>query len=269
MHEVLDAESFPDYLGAGVVSFLAQQGCDVNRQVGYFTRQQCIAYCLIWILQIGGTWLTPLHIAVRRNLVQTVATLISLGADVNAVGKNDVMPLNIAQQQQVDDEKSQRALLITRMLEQNGAKATVRELLRGSNAAEESAATAAGSAFSFSTSGGVPFTTNSMVSVKGTAGIPNPTRTALSAAPAASMAPTMVSAAGGGGGLLRFTGGGPSPVAPTGGHGTIFTKLSSSSYEMNEAMATTEPSSDAAPNSMRSLVYSKSDDGGLMFSTSS
>jgi hypothetical protein len=39
---------------------------------------------------------TPLHIAAQRNLVVAARHLVGLGADVNAVGKDDMMPLNLA-----------------------------------------------------------------------------------------------------------------------------------------------------------------------------
>lgn len=43
-----------------------------------------------------GNWFTALHYSIERKLLNTVELLISLGADVNAVGENDVMPLNLA-----------------------------------------------------------------------------------------------------------------------------------------------------------------------------
>ena len=44
------------------------------------------------------TLLAPIHIAVSRELIDTVKALIAAGADVNIVGSNDVMPLSIAHQ---------------------------------------------------------------------------------------------------------------------------------------------------------------------------
>mmetsp|Transcript_47838 Transcript_47838/g.61336 ORF Transcript_47838/g.61336 Transcript_47838/m.61336 type:complete len:246 (-) Transcript_47838:294-1031(-) len=43
----------------------------------------------------GDGW-TPLHIASQRNLFIMAKHLIFLGADVNSVGRDDVMPLNLA-----------------------------------------------------------------------------------------------------------------------------------------------------------------------------
>ena len=43
------------------------------------------------------TWLAPLHIAVMRELVDTMHELVNAGADVNIVGGEDVMPLALAE----------------------------------------------------------------------------------------------------------------------------------------------------------------------------
>ena len=42
--------------------------------------------------------MTPLHVAVRRGLVQTAIFLIQNGADVNAVAEGDCMPLTLAEE---------------------------------------------------------------------------------------------------------------------------------------------------------------------------
>lgn len=42
-------------------------------------------------------WLTPLHIAIKRGLFETVKCLLSHGADSNAVAKDDIMPLTLAE----------------------------------------------------------------------------------------------------------------------------------------------------------------------------
>lgn len=49
------------------------------------------------ILQEQKTWLAPLHIAVKRELVDTMHELVNAGADVNIVGEEDVMPLQLAE----------------------------------------------------------------------------------------------------------------------------------------------------------------------------
>lgn len=43
----------------------------------------------------GDGW-TPLHLAAQRNLLIVAKHLIKLGADVNAIGRDDIMPLNLA-----------------------------------------------------------------------------------------------------------------------------------------------------------------------------
>jgi hypothetical protein len=42
-------------------------------------------------------WFTPLHIAVKRGLLETVKFLLAHGADANAVAKDDTMPLTLAE----------------------------------------------------------------------------------------------------------------------------------------------------------------------------
>ena len=240
----------------------------------------------------------------RRNLVRTVATLISLGADVNAVGKNDVMPLNIAQGRKCDIEDSEDVALITKMLEENGAKASVKELLRGgSGGSTTTVDNSPGSGFSFSTSAGMPFTTNSMVSVSSGASSDRPAGgsgvygDSLQGEPkkapgqaTAPAAPVMASATGGGGSsnnFVRFTGGagGPAPVVVSDGPKTVFTSFSSSTQELNRSAVPVSDSSQRvnvlssgaggqrnegdAEKMPDSKAYSKaSDDGGMMFSTS-
>ena len=43
------------------------------------------------------SWFSPLHIAVKRGLEQTVEFLLQQGADVNAVASDDLMPLTMAE----------------------------------------------------------------------------------------------------------------------------------------------------------------------------
>lgn len=122
--------------------------------------------------------MTPLHIAVRRNLVETVAALISLGADVNAVAKNDIMPLKIALEQQTSIEDSEKVATITKLLQDHGAKASVKEMLRGSSKADISgdSESSANNRNTFSTVA-TPHTSTSMISVTsgGSANRPNAT----------------------------------------------------------------------------------------------
>ena len=52
--------------------------------------------CEIVNLAAKGNYLTPLHVAVRYGLFSVVDLLLSNGADVNAVGDGDAMPLPLA-----------------------------------------------------------------------------------------------------------------------------------------------------------------------------
>jgi hypothetical protein len=60
-----------DYQAASLVDFLVVvKGMDVNSQA-------------------KRTWLTPLHIAIKRGLIETFVTLLKNGADINAVAEGD------------------------------------------------------------------------------------------------------------------------------------------------------------------------------------
>ncbi len=48
-------------------------------------------------MQEKDTWIAPIHIAISRELVDTMKELLESGADVNIVAANDVMPLPLAQ----------------------------------------------------------------------------------------------------------------------------------------------------------------------------
>ena len=48
-------------------------------------------------LQPSPTYFAPIHIAVKRGLVDTVEYLLSHGADANAVAAADAMPLTLAE----------------------------------------------------------------------------------------------------------------------------------------------------------------------------
>lgn len=101
LHECLKVLS--DDEGCTVLEFLLSKGADVNRQEKV-------------------TWNTPLHIAIRRGLLKTSELLIANGADVNAVAKDDEMPLNIAEKiDDVDMKQILRELLLSK-----GAKETWR-----------------------------------------------------------------------------------------------------------------------------------------------
>lgn len=94
-----------DTLARDIVEFLVSKRVDVNAQ-----EQQ--------------TWDTALHIAIRRNLFSTCEALMEAGADVNAVAKNDIMPLNLAEASLCEDLEGRAALI--RLLEDRGARRTWR-----------------------------------------------------------------------------------------------------------------------------------------------
>jgi ankyrin repeat protein len=75
LHECLmEAE---DYLGVVLVDYLSKKGVDMNSQQ-------------------KGSWESPLHIAVKRQMLETVKALLSMKVDVNSVAKGDAMPLILA-----------------------------------------------------------------------------------------------------------------------------------------------------------------------------
>lgn len=92
-----------DHRGVNIIEFLVTKGMDVNYQT-------------------KGTWLTALHIAAEKGLVETVKTLIALGADVNAVADNDLMPLHMAERS-IASTKDE----IIEILKTNGAKLSWRK----------------------------------------------------------------------------------------------------------------------------------------------
>ena len=76
--------------------------CDVNFQVNSFydaapSRFSKDLQFYPITQQTNKTWMTPLHVAVRRGLIRTIVFLIKNGADVNAVAEGDCMPLTLAE----------------------------------------------------------------------------------------------------------------------------------------------------------------------------
>lgn len=69
---------------------------------------------------------TAMHVAVARGLVKLVHHLVSLGANVNAVAENDVMPLHLAESQAPQEAQDS---LVT-FLCNHGARRDWRDLLR-------------------------------------------------------------------------------------------------------------------------------------------
>jgi len=73
--------------------------------------------------QEGKDWMTALHIAVRRQFIVTVSFMLSVGADVNAIARHDVMPLNLAE---TADDSSIHKSAIVQLLLDKGARSTWR-----------------------------------------------------------------------------------------------------------------------------------------------
>ena len=92
--------------GAAVVDvaryLVAQGGVDVNRQR-------------------RSDWRTCLHVACARGLRDLATALVALGADVNAVARDDVMPLHCA-----DDAPEHAKDALRALLEKKGARRTWR-----------------------------------------------------------------------------------------------------------------------------------------------
>ena len=82
-----------------ICDFLVKRGFDVN-------------------FQEHNEWMTPLHIAIKHQLPSGVKKLIDLGADVNAIARNDIMPLNMAQSAEISESKD----LIVKLLIEKGAR---------------------------------------------------------------------------------------------------------------------------------------------------
>ena len=96
--------SVDDYRGEEISRFLVDRGLDVN-------------------FQEGKEWLTPLHVAVKYQLFGTIQHLLSRGADVNAIARHDIMPLNLAQS--ADDSSIHKASIV-KLLVEKGARSTWR-----------------------------------------------------------------------------------------------------------------------------------------------
>ena len=127
LYECLSNEAVSDETCSMIIEFMSRQpGWDINQ-----AHKQ--------------TYKTILHVAVRRQLTNTITSLIHHGADVNAVAKGDSMPLPIATmfrdvqeeiaKQGVDtSEKLKTAQFIVDMLLEHGARMTWR---RGIDVSEE------------------------------------------------------------------------------------------------------------------------------------
>jgi hypothetical protein len=103
LHESL--RSVDDERACAIVEFLVDKKMDIN-------------------VQEPQNWDTALHIAIRKNLFGCCIALINAGADVNAVAKSDIMPLQLAEASLSDNEEG-RSALISLLLER-GARRTWR-----------------------------------------------------------------------------------------------------------------------------------------------
>lgn len=67
---------------------------------------QELIYCHLYFhyKQEKKTYYTPLHIAIKRSLTNTIEFLINNGSDVNAVADRDIMPLTLAEEINVINE---------------------------------------------------------------------------------------------------------------------------------------------------------------------
>ena len=105
LHECLSSSVVEDSRAEQIACFLCEKhNFDVN-------------------FQETKNWTTALHIAVNRQFVQTVTFLLSRGADVNAIARDDVMPLNLAESA---EESSPDKSTILHLLLERGARATWR-----------------------------------------------------------------------------------------------------------------------------------------------
>lgn len=139
-----------------LATFIAQNGFPIKQQVGFpnflheclcvLDDHKCVPVINFFVnnsqnsggfdinYQAVTTWLTPLHIAVRRLLTETVQLLIYLGADVNAVAEGDLMPLTVLQAVVTADgdvDAIRRKAGILDMLIKSGAKASWRRVSDG------------------------------------------------------------------------------------------------------------------------------------------
>ena len=125
LHECLSQVN--DELGCNIAEFLITRGkIDVNTTDN-----------------INKSYETALHVAIRRQLPSTVAMLINLGADVNAVASHDSMPLPMAKvslkmaEMTQDKEGYQIANRIVNDLIAKNAKETWRKNSSSSSSSDE------------------------------------------------------------------------------------------------------------------------------------
>lgn len=105
LHESL--ASVNDYRAEEITRFLVNSGLDIN-------------------FQESKNWLSPLHVAIKYQLFRTIQYMISIGADVNAIARDDIMPLNLAES--ADATLSVHKGEIIDLLQGKGARATWRRM---------------------------------------------------------------------------------------------------------------------------------------------
>jgi hypothetical protein len=123
-----------DFAGIEIVEFLAKHDIDIDVQVCFLREMEIIFDVFLFSIKCQKSYETGLHIAIRRSLFNTAKKLVSLGADVNAVAKNDVMPLNLAyclidssEQRELTELLISKYVLITNLVVTlNRVKITVR-----------------------------------------------------------------------------------------------------------------------------------------------
>mmetsp|Transcript_19858 Transcript_19858/g.28546 ORF Transcript_19858/g.28546 Transcript_19858/m.28546 type:complete len:326 (-) Transcript_19858:334-1311(-) len=217
LHAALDRVD--DERGVSIVEFLTAKNMDVNTQ-------------------LPGSWLTALHIAVRRQLLSTADALLRAGADVNAVAKGDILPLNSAEDLASSEARDEMIAL----LKSNGARNTWRRntdsvtTTTGVKKMETKFVTFSGGGATLAGGSTTP-QSSGLVSMSGQHKAPV-------AQAVESAKPTYV----------KFRGGGPPPTM----------RCESSTLAISGSTGSTHSTS----SKVDQKTYERSSDGGLMFSTS-
>lgn len=91
---------------------LAQAAQGDGSEAVAMTRHLVVSHGLLASQQRHTDWYTALHVACERGLYPLAVCLVALGADVNAVAKDDVMPLHCAEK--ANEPGPIRAILLKR-----------------------------------------------------------------------------------------------------------------------------------------------------------
>lgn len=196
-------------------------------------------------LQVSPGWIAPLHVAVKFGLVECVRRLLEAGADPNAVAKDDLMPLN-AVDAITDLETKQR---ITDLLIAKGARATWRRAVPSPSSVENNPPrfkSFSSLSLSSPSDGALPPLSTTLVSCAPAA---TPTVSTLSVHPGSSANSSSIA--------------GPRASVQTAvlGSGSVFDWVVDSVVDVL-------PESVPDPHSHSQPYSAVSDDGGLLFSTS-